>query len=502
MGAGGTEWDTQYACRGTGGPDRLGKSAIATALARDTQTTVLVATLGLLDQYEREYSFFGLRGRQEYPCADPDKLARWRRAFKLKPTAFDCHVSPMWQCEYAYHCPYLIAKHAAEKAPKLVVTYRYGILSRMVQERKGLLVLDECHNSAEEVLAFGTFQLSQGRRARWRLPRFPFTHRGTMTPRDQDKLEGWLESGEGQLEGAMKGMEEDSRERAQAQRLHDTLTRVREGLGATDFFLEIGASVDGLRLRPLDAKPIAHRLWKDKDGLLMMSATIGDPKPLASELGLDEPAFRTTPHLIPVDKRPVFDLGFERMTHKNLQKWPALYSAQARVIANWIKTLPPEWRGLIVTSSVYKVQRLREHLGPLLGDRLWESEQTSLRGRVKEFIGDPRKGVIAVETVQGWGSGLDLRGEIARFLVFAGTPFPVPTDAYEIARAKRPGGRMYQRWISYSQVPQACGRITRAIRDADGEYYLKACALADGSATTRTAMRYYPEWFKKAIEKV
>jgi len=232
----------------------------------------------------------------------------------------------------------------------------------------------------------------------------------------------------------------------------------------------------------------------------MMSATLGQPKALLDELGLSLPHFfRTCPHIVPKGLRPVFNLRFPRMTKSNLDAHPSLYRAQAIAIAKFIKEWPEDWRGLILTKSVEKVRKLRFYLESLLDGRLWSHASPSPRARILAFLHDPRPGMVAVETVQGWGQGLDLHAERARFIICAGVPFPVPTDPYEIARVSRPGGRRYANFVSYSSVPQMCGRVTRAHRDSFGSFYFKIAALADGSALTRTAMRYYPSWFREAI---
>jgi len=192
------------------------------------------------------------------------------------------------------------------------------------------------------------------------------------------------------------------------------------------------------------------------------------------------------------------------MTKANRDRNPGLYRAQATAIAHFIKSnVPPSWRGLILTTSYFKIGKLTEFLSQddRIGDRIWKAPKSAqgVSKRIEAFLKDPREGVIAIDTIQGWGHGLDLRGDLGRFVIVAGVPHPNPSDPFERARMKRKGGRRYARWTAYNAVVQACGRVTRGDRGEDGEYTLNVAALADGSCTAPAALRYFPLWFREAM---
>ena len=46
---------------------------------------------------------------------------------------------------------------------------------------------------------------------------------------------------------------------------------------------------------------------------------------------------------------------------------------------------------------------------------------------------------------------------------------------------------------------QAAGRCSRGEKDEFDDWLPNYVALADGSATTKTAMKYYGDWFKKSF---
>jgi len=297
---------------------------------------------------------------------------------------------------------------------------------------------------------------------------------------------------------------EDTPNTQRGARFHNSVKMMLESsLKITpEWFLDVGPNAvrgrPGLILRPLDARSIARPLWSNKELVVLMSATIGDPGPLAQELGIESFDTHSAPHLIPSEKRPVDIVFTKRMTKRNRDAHPGLYKAQALAISHWINSLPPEWRGIVLTTSYHKIDQLREHLR--LGGRLWRpGKGMGLTERIDAFKESDTPGLVHVDTIQGWGHGLDLRGDMGRFVVVAGVPFYNPSDPYDRARMSRKGGMKYQRWLAYNAIMQATGRVTRGIRDDDGEYYLNRAALADGSAITASAMRYYSEWFREAM---
>jgi len=493
-------------------PMGSGKSALAAALGASQPVTVLVSTLGLLDQYHREYNFHIVKGRQAYPCVNQTLTSPWLEDMGIRRTAFDCPFSPMHKCPEAAHCPYLKAKHTAKDAQRVAVTYKYGFLSTWPREREGILVCDEAHSMAEEIIASNEFTISSWHQKTYDVPNPLRSHFMTsIQERVYDGHHLWYRLisylRDCATATAHYRSAKDTPDNQRGLRFHNSLQMLLQtSLHQTEeWFLEVGTRVvrgkPGLRLRPLDARSIAGSLWYSKDKAVLMSATIGDPEPLAQELGIEDYDSYSAPHLIPPDKRPVDVVFNKKMTKRNRDAHPGLYKAQAIAISQWIQSLPDSWRGIILTTSYHKIGKLREHLS--LNGRLWHPPRNlGLTERIDAFKESSDPGLVHVDTIQGWGQGLDLRGDMGRFVVIAGVPFYNPSDPYDRARMSRKGGMKYQRWLAYSRVMQASGRVTRGIRNDEGDYLLNRAALADGSALTTSAYRYYSKWFKDAIGKV
>jgi len=498
-------------------PTGSGKSALPTALSSQDDVLVTVGTLNLLSQYESEYGFDVIRGRTSYPCELPSKLEKWRNKTRL-PNAGDCHYSPMHDCPISETCAYLVAKEKGKASNKLAVTYKYAFLSRMIRKRLGIIACDEAHEAAEQIIGFATFEVAEYERATWDLPTLPLLNFGPggkgdlLSAKTTMIVVSWIDSCLERLNSTLSMIDESTEEGTKCKRMIMKFQGMLDNLhtSASQWFFECksdliyfkGSTSPGLKIRPLDPSIIANRLWENKQQAIFMSATIGDPAPLAQALGVNHYFHQSYPHPIPISARPVLDLGFPKMTWGNIKKDPSIFLRQAIKISSWVKTVDPSWRGIVLTSSYAKIKGLGEQLSDRMTGRriIVQQPGVPLADITKQFIEDQRDGDILLASIQGFGQGLNLRGDLARFAVIAGVPFDNYTDRYERLRKKMNG--KYGWWKSYNSVPQGCGRVSRGSKTDKGNHLINYGILADGSATTAQAFKYYSDWFKNAIQRV
>jgi len=503
-------------------PTGTGKSAIAYVMGEFAPVTVLVGTLNLLDQYVTEYGFAGIKGRQNYPCAHRGKVKKWTDKGKKPPTAGDCHFSAMHDCQHSHDCQYLQLKEYALASNKLVVTYAYASLSFKVRERPGFLFMDEGHMSAEHLLSFAEFTISSRKQAKYQFPNFPHQlwmfgdkkRGGLITETTQPFVEQYLADCRNALDDRMQYMSPLEPEYSAINKEWERLDRMLINLSKSTWFLDChpyvcswkGKEIPGLRLRALDARIVADRLWTAKQNVILMSATIGDPEPLADKLGIQDYTFHTYPHPVSREYRPVYNLGVRRMTYKNLTKWPSLYRVQAAAIAEWIDRIDPDGqlRGIILTSSYKKIEHLYKGIPVFLKSEnrryIVQRGGMSIDQISQSFLNDQQPGDILIASIQGFGQGLNLKGDLARWVVIAGLPHDNPTDPYAQAMKGQPGGAKYAWNKAYSSVPQAAGRVNRCTK-VNGEYLINWTAIADGSALSPLARKYYPAYFLQALVK-
>lgn len=476
----------------------VGKSSVVTALGHYDHVTVCVHTLALLTQYEQRYGFEVIRGRQEYPCAHKEKIRSWKDLYNLVPLASDCTVRQPWMCKYYSQCPYYIAKHIAFLARRSACTYRYMALSIKMKEREGMLVFDEAHDAAEELIRFNQAEIPHRVLDRFGLPKFPVAEceGEVITPEIGDQIRQWADRCYSYL---FIRDDDDSPKAVRMVKMTLRLSQLAD-ISSNPSFIEVDGN--SIRIMALSADKIARAIFESKSRAVFMSGTIGDPRPLANALGIDRYASYSFPHPIPIEYRPIDNLNLPRMIKRVLDVYPENYQLQADKAWEWIEMFPVEWRGLILSTSYKKIGLLHEGIEQHSNGRrlIVQKPGDKVNDVVQRFVNDVRPGDIMIGTVQGMGTGIDLYGDLARWMVIAGTPHVNPTDRYMKARRELDGGITYQRWLTYNAVAQASGRITRGVLDENGDFLRNYIAIADGSALTGMAMKYYPDWFKEAIQ--
>lgn len=508
----------------TEAPVGIGKTAIASALSDGVETTVLVQNLGLLEQY-RDYGFNILMGRQAYPCVLKSKVDEWKSKYGKTPTAADCHyIHNMRYCYACEECPYFVAREEAFASPRMACTYKYGAVSDRLRKRTGLLVMDEIHNSVRELLGIESFAMTTSERKKHGLPDFPLMDFGgsdgdVLDIKSRYELLAWVEKSmphvaQIDLFDSMSPLGTEKR------KVFDFLSGLQNLLNETcELFYKCakhevytkksGSPVEEyiMEVKQLSPLRIFDRMTSEKDNVFMMSATIGDPRALiCNEFGIKSYHYKSWPHPVPPDKRPVYDIAEHAMTHSNIERDTGLYKKQAVKIAKWINEMTDkDWRGIVLTTSYAKVRQLKKYLENELrnGRKVFPSDMsfTGLQERIDRFIKNTDKGAIQIDTIQGWGTGIDLRGDIARYSVVAGVPLSNPADKFDAIRFETPEGKEYAYAYAYNSVMQATGRVSRGETDDDGVYMLNTAALADKLATSPMAMSFYSKWFKDAIVK-
>lgn len=502
-------------------PTGSGKSGIATALAEIEPVWVFVHTHSLLDQYKAKYKFKILKGLASYLCVLEKKVEMWKQKSGEHPTAAQCHYQKMGDCPVADKCPYLVAREEALISRRSASTYAFGMLSRKVFERQGIGIWDEAHSAAEIITGLSEVVLNQKFVRQFALPDFPYQLvKSVLEKKHVSKLVDWTQACIKILKNKPSNLffDESAEYAAALQRVQ----RLSQVINTQDqYYFEINprgheyttyrgkqpfkAYEPQLLLKPLQAKSGVPKLVGYRNHLILMSATIGNPDPLATELGIENSyVSHQYPHPVPVKARPVYDAKFSRMTYDSIKRNPHIFTQQARVIASWILSLPPEWRGIILTASYEKRDKLREAFKDTrIADRIMKNPpEMGVTGRVNSFINDDTPGLIAVDIFQGWGTGVSLDGDTGRFAVISSVPFGNFTSSYEeIRRQNVPSGEAFSWWSAYTAVPQAAGRVSRGEMDpnSDTGFLLNPALLADGSATTSGAYAQYSPWFRESI---
>ena len=194
-----------------------------------------------------------------------------------------------------------------------------------MKERPGHMVFDEAHDAAEELIRFNEFSYLTKTFRKHNLPAFPFSQYGdankgaTLTGDNKVKVATWLATCASILyigKEASKLIQIDDKETTKRRKLYDRFQRMADSLFSVEWFLQI--TPYQISLKALSAEAVVREVFAGKKTKLLISATIGNPQPLADALGIDKYKFLTFDHPIPVAYRSIKKLDVERMTARNL----------------------------------------------------------------------------------------------------------------------------------------------------------------------------------------
>ena len=502
-----------------------GKSdiAIATSINRE-QTVILTESRNLQHQYSNIFTdAISLFGRANYPCIH-DRAKRGA-------TAEDClYGNSMRACGYFYSCPYAKKKEAALHNNRTILNYAYW-LTTYPQWCPEYLVLDEAHNLSNIVLEHVGMTVGEHDCKRWGLPVLPIIDpplRGMIIKAGCTANEAigliydWLDKSTRRLGALIEYsiatgnlLIEDSKSLCKLhQKLASTLRAVEIAIGTNDvdhWYIRSGKEYDSyhskqeltLVCKPLTARYDFKRLFtKEQRALLLMSATIGNMKTFAKELGIKEYDGRVVPNQWKPEERLIYALPVPSMGHGQIAKNPKLFDEQARVIAEAILAQPHEWSGLILVTRKTEAKLLADRLSKYgdLADRLfimpgYDGEHTPTEQQVKLLAERVRRVPNTICTTWSLWQGYD--GVDQKICIVAKVPFPYIADDFEKERMKYDGNMFLQRtaW----QLEQGLGRTRRgnpSDYDVDGQKN-GFVAIADGSWTR--VKKYLSESTREAI---
>ncbi len=476
-------------------PTGAGKSAIAVALAREARSAYLLTGQKILqDQYVRDFPDLAvMKGRSNYPCLVVNTHA----------AAAPCIAGRRFPaCE---ECPYFTAKDVALGAANVTMNYAYYLAELNYAGGFGerdLLVLDEAHNAEAALMGFVQVTLGEAALVRAGIDRrlppplgdegyFDFAEdllpelrararevdaelRGdeatsaTATARLQVKQ--WLD---GQV--ARLSMLVDSRD---ADGTEWVVERRRSDMGETVTF------------KPVEVAPFAEALlFRGAGRVLMLSATILDPRTFLHGLGVDveDVVVINVPSNFPVENRPLVLRPSARLTRHYIDKeLPRLVAA----IADICEAHPDE-KGVIHSHSYRIARAIEQGLPEEHRWRLVTHHDSSERDVALTSHMSSREPTILL--TPSMTEGIDLVDELSRWQVLCKIPYPNLGDAQVKRRAELHPS--WYDWRTCLTVVQAYGRSVRS-RDDFAVTYLLDAGFPAFLARHRSRL---PAWFLEAV---
>lgn len=460
-------------------PCGYGKSGVAGATSYYRPgTTVTMHSRDLQAQYCEQLDgvFRAVWGRAHYPCTDPDHIADFTHVYGEPPTREDCHLRKPSECEY--ECPYRDAVVDALSARARTFNLHYAFHSRWWRPHCADLFCDEAHRLPVVLSDLVSIEMTESLRRRLTLPPFPLAP--VSSPHSIKQVRHWIDKCSSPLTALSKS--KDIKAKRSAERWKSRLETLASVISLDGEWYVTSKPGEGLLAKPVIPGAFSSSiLVPEARSYVLMSATIGDPSVLASELGIENYTFRTYPHIFPPENRPViFYQDSPKLSYRSTE---SEYRYQIELIQGIMAEHKGE-KGIIHTASWSHAKRLAAALEGN-GRRIILPEP---RERVRSIERFKRSGDGTVAISPSWKEGLDFAGDLARWCAIVKLPWPSLADPIVKLRIRRKGGKNWMDWVTALSVVQAAGRIVRSPEDWGVTYIL------DGH-WPRVA-RKAPKWFE------
>lgn len=409
-------------------PTGIGKSAIAMTLKKWYDSAYLLTpTLGLTEQYKRDYSshLTELKGRSNFPCWVREGTAESAPCYTKNNTC------PHTKREDP--CPYYQQKF--EAADSQLVLSNPSYMFRLIRGdinfgQRSLAIYDEAHDLESFFLDFVETKIS--------LDDYALIYGDTKNFPMHYHAVDWIKPITEMHKEAEKGIDI-------ADKLGDErqVERYRNLLGKTAMLLDLLKTPNQvvienilenrkrvLRVRPVRANRFAlENLERLSDTRIMLSATILDIDTFINNLGLENQ--RTL--YINVTKSPFpaenFDIHYASCGAMSYSKREKSIQKQIKAIAA-IMTKFDNKRGVILPHSHYIRETIVNGLIDLgFEDRIC-THGSDPRGRkvaLERFFSNKEKDLVLISTYVG--QGFDFKGDLAEWLVICKVPFlPIKGD--------------------------------------------------------------------------
>ena len=409
-------------------PTGIGKSAIAmTVQSRFQSAYLLTPTLGLTEQYRRDYGHVvkEVKGRSNFPCWVESKTA----------DKGPCYVGKK-RCAHTREddpCPYYAQKFVARDARITLTNPAY--LFRVVKSPDGsfgqrdFAIIDEAHQMESFFMGLMEVKITQDdfKRVFGRMPMPQHYHPADWQP-DIEKLH------KGALATLAKAEEDENINLADEMKaiIGRTSTLIELLKEPNDVVVEI--TTDRRNKRVMVAKPV--RVNKIAPDLLdsisrqriFMSATILDIDTFLSGLGLDDQKtlfVRITESPFPKENFNVHYAPCGSMSYSRREKSiPKQVKAIAGIMRKW-----PNKRGVVLPHTHAIRKALVEGLEDEgLGDRVitHDSNGAARTIALNEFFESKRDDLVLISTYVG--EGFDFKGRLAEWLVISKVPYLFTPD--------------------------------------------------------------------------
>ncbi|MBU27209.1 MAG: helicase [Thaumarchaeota archaeon] len=492
-------------------PTGVGKSLVGATVSRyfDSSFTV-TASKHLQDQYIKDIPFLKpVKGKQNFPCLKlmgTEKVENSRRAMRWgltcdkgqcqeriskngKEVIEVCEFKPtIKQVEEntidSQSCHYYLQKYDALVSKHSL--WNYHAFFQIMKFNKKLFedyldrkvsIFDEAHKIEDQIIQFVGFDIFAGQVDECNLntEKYHFTDLDSMIKLTDDiaysyakKIKDIKESPAFQNNPDYELISRLERRYDRAAQAKIDIVSDKDNFVVNDPVKDLNGNFRTISVKPIDVSKFANTFF-DTEYQIFMSATI-DKNSFCENMGLekDDVAFVDTPKSpFPINNRNVDLLNIKRLSYGSTEE------DEVEVIKTIDRILDEHSsdRGLILTSSIPRCQKIIRYLSPKNTKRIRICHSKNKDGKtqdevISEHASDPT-GVLLSSSL--W-EGVDLKDDLSRFQIIAKVPYPNYKE--KRTKAKMDKFPLWYTSQTLTKILQGFGRSIRSENDWAKTYVL------------------------------
>jgi Rad3-related DNA helicase len=224
--------------------------------------------------------------------------------------------------------------------------------------------------------------------------------------------------------------------------------------------------------------------------VLMMSATVLQPKIIYDSLGIDPSeayAYRMK-NRFPEEKRPIYFQPAGSMAYKNKQAtMPKLLKKIEDIAQKY-----PDKKGIIHTHNFEIAKFVIQKGNRKLKQRLFFQENYFNKDEMLKKHAESPNGIIIAPAMH---EGLDLKDDLSRFQIICKVPYPSFKDNEQL-KIRMQLSQDYYNWLTALKLIQSYGRSIRSVDDWADTYIIDE----DFGRFKRNCLKLLPKWFLEVIK--
>lgn len=467
----------------------------------DSSFTV-TASKHLQDQYIKDIPFLKpVKGKQNFPCLkmmESEKVDNTRKAMrwgltcdkgicqertnkngkevvevcKFKPTIkkVEDHTQESESCHY-YLQKYdaLVSKHSL---------WNYHAFFQIMKFNKKLFgdyldrkvsIFDEAHKIEDQIMQFIGFDIFSGQVEECGLSvaKYDFTDLDSMIQLIDDIAYSYAKKIKDIKESDSYQKEPDYESVARLERRYDRVAQAKidiltnkNNFVVNDPVQDLNGNFRTISVKPIDVSTFAHSFFTT-EYQIFMSATI-DKFSFCENMGLqqDDVAFIDTPKSpFPIEHRRIDLLNIKRLSYGSTE------DDELEVIKAIDRIMDKHHneRGLILTSSVPRCQKILRYISPKNTRRIRICHSYNKDGKTQdEIISEHSSDPTGVLLSSSLWEGVDLKDDLSRFQIIAKVPYP----NYKEKRTKAKMDK-FPLWYTSQTLTKLLQGFGRSIRSED-----------------------------------